>query len=839
MLPSPGSSDSDSYPSSSTAYSPSPTPTPQCSPFALPPPLDLSPRLVALNLDPPAPAITPLLPPYAYPSYTPYHSYPHAYFPTALGLPPPYQPDYLAPSALAGINPYLLGGYTMLTSLLNPITPTTYPYHVTPFNLTPALQPAPAPQITIAGGAAGSTPATTGLGFIFNASTSSSAPEVAGAGSIGANFVPGASVGASATTTPQQPTATPLWPFTPAAAATPVAPAPPQVPVLPVISPAAAPSISAASASPLELPVGAGAAAQTSAPITPRRRPTTRAASTPTPAGPSRSHPYTRTFSLPSLPSSSSSAGSLLPALPITTTANPFMLLQDVERTTRRCDAKPSRFKPTKEQYDLLVMVYERDNNPDGPTRVALCHRLGGNVSPKTLQVWFQNRRSKARAKDRMLEHRRGEAALKHAETGALRQLVCDNDVHLVPITQVFVAGWHRLLTAPDPKHSHLPANYSADLGLALALGGPAPCLHIYSVLQGQRVCITLPLNASITDLSAGEFIGRAKGAAACETDAKSVQFSFPAGTAAFSMWNGAEWCRTADFTDDGCVSRGGECQIVGPNMHITAVTGRIQSLLATQSSSGLALLPPLGQASRQPTRSAAIDLLVEPVPSSAEPAHSTYHATNHAAHAAHFANQPAATTHSALSAQPSAHPMGLLPSAYRPVPSLGNQVYGFSSIPATHRPSPLSAAASLAAAGAADTASAHATTPHHPWGGNLGYVWHGLAPTWSHAGPGLGMPIGASATPAAGATVARSALPSFDTAAAAVAYSGGDTVGGTAAAAAAAGNVNDAALMTVTVDSPSASPSLATLNGSPSVSPLTELGSSSGYSSTGCESSQ
>lgn len=138
--------------------------------------------------------------------------------------------------------------------------------------------------------------------------------------------------------------------------------------------------------------------------------------------------------------------------------------------------------------------------------------------------------------------------------------------LHIVPITQVFVngKGWHRLLTAPDPKHSHLPANYSADLGFALSLGSQ-PFMHIYAVVQGQRVRVTLPLNASITDLSLGEFLPRAKGAPASATDPKSVKFSFVAGTAVFCTWNGPEWHRTPDFTD-GCISQGGECEIVGPN---------------------------------------------------------------------------------------------------------------------------------------------------------------------------------------------------------------------------------------------------------------------------------
>jgi hypothetical protein len=71
-------------------------------------------------------------------------------------------------------------------------------------------------------------------------------------------------------------------------------------------------------------------------------------------------------------------------------------------------EVKAPRFKPTKEQLDILIAAYDKNKwvdasrygqdkclrirNPDVAMREALARELGGDVKPKTLQIWFQNR---------------------------------------------------------------------------------------------------------------------------------------------------------------------------------------------------------------------------------------------------------------------------------------------------------------------------------------------------------------------------------------------------------------------------------------------------------------
>lgn len=77
--------------------------------------------------------------------------------------------------------------------------------------------------------------------------------------------------------------------------------------------------------------------------------------------------------------------------------------------------------------------------NPDAATREALARRLGPDIRPKTLQIWFQNRRSKSRAKEReqgiprqlSLGGTREEEAKRRGsgpDMGMLRVLVRDED---------------------------------------------------------------------------------------------------------------------------------------------------------------------------------------------------------------------------------------------------------------------------------------------------------------------------------------------------------------------------------------------------------------------------
>ncbi|KAL1412996.1 hypothetical protein Q8F55_000745 [Vanrija albida] len=398
----------------SSSYPPSPSPSPaQPSPLVLPPPLAASPSAASAEA-----ALAPLSPPFTYPNYYPY---PGAPFPQLL-QPQHYNHHQLGFPPAPPFNPYLAGaGAYAFNPAFNP-----YLYPLNPFaqhNLPAAATHAPAlpPPIAIAApgsaGAGGATPAALGN---YGIGAGLGGFGLGGLGAtVGDHPAGGAPAPTPATITTAQPPATPqtpLWPLTqfpfPTHHDDAAPPAPPQVPALPSVIPA---------------PPATPLVAHTSAPITPRRP--TRTVSLPS-SVPARPHPYARSRSLAGV----SSTGTLLPALPITS-ASPLLLLQDIECTTRRCDAKPPRFKPTKEQYELLVKAYEENpyaaarahpltrRNPDMSARLELCRRLGGNVDQKTLQVWFQNRRSKARAKERSIEHRRGAAALKYADEGALRQL--------------------------------------------------------------------------------------------------------------------------------------------------------------------------------------------------------------------------------------------------------------------------------------------------------------------------------------------------------------------------------------------------------------------------------
>ncbi|ORX34834.1 hypothetical protein BD324DRAFT_137053 [Kockovaella imperatae] len=89
----------------------------------------------------------------------------------------------------------------------------------------------------------------------------------------------------------------------------------------------------------------------------------------------------------------SSTAPSTSPNTPpipaYTTHENPYPLMNHRPSVARQPSAP------------ALSMPSSSTLNPDAHTREALARQLGPDVKPKTLQIWFQNRRSKSRAKER------------------------------------------------------------------------------------------------------------------------------------------------------------------------------------------------------------------------------------------------------------------------------------------------------------------------------------------------------------------------------------------------------------------------------------------------------
>ncbi|EGF79602.1 hypothetical protein BATDEDRAFT_7426, partial [Batrachochytrium dendrobatidis JAM81] len=60
-----------------------------------------------------------------------------------------------------------------------------------------------------------------------------------------------------------------------------------------------------------------------------------------------------------------------------------------------RNQSKPKRFRATKDQSHFLLNAFSTDPSPDSATRSLIAATIGMPV--RTIQVWFQNRRSKMR----------------------------------------------------------------------------------------------------------------------------------------------------------------------------------------------------------------------------------------------------------------------------------------------------------------------------------------------------------------------------------------------------------------------------------------------------------
>ncbi|ORY25058.1 hypothetical protein BCR39DRAFT_561240 [Naematelia encephala] len=235
-------------------------------------------------------------------------------------------------------------------------------------------------------------------------------------------------------------------------------------------------------------------------------------------------------------------------------------------------EAKPPRFKPTKEQLEILIASYKENKNPDGPAREALSKRLGPDIKPKTLQIWFQNRRSKSRAKERdaalprptRVQNRTDSPRLglggRPVDIEALRLLTHEPGVGvtILPITVLSISTWTRFLT---------PGSALPDLACALS----TTALMLYVMHQGETFRISIPLSpTSIFDLTAASN-------PSANTEAVAVRFNLVGGAAQFGCWNeGKEWQDAGDFTS-GSAGRGGKVEITGDRSVLLPAFGKVQ----------------------------------------------------------------------------------------------------------------------------------------------------------------------------------------------------------------------------------------------------------------------
>ncbi|KAE8543282.1 hypothetical protein D1P53_000773 [Cryptococcus gattii VGV] len=273
---------------------------------------------------------------------------------------------------------------------------------------------------------------------------------------------------------------------------------------------------------------------------------------------------------------------------------------------------KLPRFKPTKEQLKILIKAYEENKNPDGPTREALAKKLGPDVRPKTLQIWFQNRRSKSRAKERnaanvqkplqingpkvrsLTEGRKesdigptgptsgGQSGTKEGKVNitGLYDLIHDDDPNLsiLPITVISIAKWTRFLT---PGTSNICPDLAASIRFPSTSISSDPSsllftLHLY-VLDATIFRIDIPLSASVIS----NF--QAANNPSVDTDAVAVRFELGRSKVRFACWiaeEGTGWKETGDFTG-GEAGSGAKVELTGPASVLLPAFSDVQRLLA------------------------------------------------------------------------------------------------------------------------------------------------------------------------------------------------------------------------------------------------------------------
>ncbi|WVR03562.1 hypothetical protein IAU60_000554 [Kwoniella sp. DSM 27419] len=253
-------------------------------------------------------------------------------------------------------------------------------------------------------------------------------------------------------------------------------------------------------------------------------------------------------------------------------------------------DAKPARFKPTKEQLEILISFYNENKNPDSAQRDALVQQLGSDIKPKTLQIWFQNRRSKARAKERdanlpkplqttrasMPGSRRASvsiAAEKTTQECDIAKLVHDSDpaLRLLPISVLSIAKWTRFL---------MPGSLEPDLAAALRMATGLDAMLFFYVTHATetfRVAIPVMTN-SIGDLQAAAN-------PVLNADAVAIRFELKAGCARYAAWYEEEsrWKDIGDFTG-GEASAGGSCELTGAKDVLVPAFAQVHRILTSAS---------------------------------------------------------------------------------------------------------------------------------------------------------------------------------------------------------------------------------------------------------------
>ncbi|WWD22555.1 hypothetical protein CI109_107048 [Kwoniella shandongensis] len=271
-------------------------------------------------------------------------------------------------------------------------------------------------------------------------------------------------------------------------------------------------------------------------------------------------------------------------------------------------ESKPPRFKPSKEQLEVLINAYNENMNPDSAAREALAKRLGPDVRPKTLQIWFQNRRSKSRAKERnavlqrthrmsegndglpqSLSGHRGDSGSQPTNPGdgggsgkrgideaALKSLILGDNQHLtlLPISVLSISTWTRFLmpgsgtTRPDLAAAlHLessPSSQSSRNGI-----------YLYVRHQSEIFRIKIPIAPrAITNIHTASN-------PSLDTEAVAIRFDLAGGVAKFSGWSqdGERWVDVGDFTG-GQASEGGRCELTGRKDILVPAFTQVQGLL-------------------------------------------------------------------------------------------------------------------------------------------------------------------------------------------------------------------------------------------------------------------
>ncbi|OCF36348.1 hypothetical protein I316_02223 [Kwoniella heveanensis BCC8398] len=239
-------------------------------------------------------------------------------------------------------------------------------------------------------------------------------------------------------------------------------------------------------------------------------------------------------------------------------------------RSTQPMESKPPRFKPTKEQLEILVKSYEENNRSKSRAKERDAnlpkplHTRGGSAS--------HGHRSSVSTSG-------SKSSSKGIDIDALRNLIHDDDSNLtiLPISVLSVANWTRFLM-PGTGTSH------PDLAAALRMPpspNPAnlqPHLYMYVVHKTDSFRIEIPLIPTcVSNLQAASN-------PSLNAEAVAIRFELSMGTAKYAAWDNPEgrWNEVGDFTG-GETSGGGKCELTGDKEVLLSTFTKVQQLLAGQ----------------------------------------------------------------------------------------------------------------------------------------------------------------------------------------------------------------------------------------------------------------